>query len=744
MPDLSWSLLVFADDGSPEGELRLRPPSMTLGRENDNDLVIDHASISSTHARLTRDDEGVWWIEDLGSTNGTWVKGQELKGLHALVPNEELEIGLVKVKVREEEVRSAECGVRSEEEEPKVTQAFLPVEEPKVTQASLPVEEPKVTQAFLPVEEPGPVAPRQKNKSPKPPKSPKSPKIPKPPKSPQTGMSVSLWKRILDLLRRPSDYGSTFFALCTLVHSFLARWIPFVLSWILRTQEKLPLSLRMGIGFLLLALTLAWMGWARLPGHFLRMGYSAEMLEILEKGGIVDLAKRFAGLAQLGSLFCLVAAALSFLRRRPVHLVHKAAVAAYLLVWLNIQNLYTRAPAFLNDGDYKLFSNAARNEYWIRAWFPWSFALIVPALLALALALRRVRAHYCGERPSAPLTGDRIVENLRRGGRDPRMRSSSYWSTFFFAFALALPFLMGQCGWEADYGLVKGSGNPVVEMVKVKKKKEKPKKRLIVNNWSPYIFERMKIDDIKVLDQIAESSMDTYEVTQQQAGKLGKGGGKTGGWPKGMEGATVRFIRLKYDGGDWDQDMGRGADFNLLLRFNEITGFPIAKETESREAGRLRLFAKGKQPPFVYLTGKGDIRFSSADINTLRWYTLEQGGMLFIDNGGPGRFDRNVRNLLGQIFPGQRLIDIPNDDPIFQAPFVFPSGAPPLWKHAGDRALGIRHNGRWVVFYHPGDMADAWRDGHSGAAPEIAEQACRLGINVMYYAFNMYYARHYE
>ncbi len=50
------------------------------------------------------------------------------------------------------------------------------------------------------------------------------------------------------------------------------------------------------------------------------------------------------------------------------------------------------------------------------------------------------------------------------------------------------------------------------------------------------------------------------------------------------------------------------------------------------------------------------------------------------------------------------------------------------------------HEGRWVVFYHPGDLNDAWRDGHNDVAPQVAEQAYRLGVNVIYYAFTNYLA----
>jgi hypothetical protein len=42
------------------------------------------------------------------------------------------------------------------------------------------------------------------------------------------------------------------------------------------------------------------------------------------------------------------------------------------------------------------------------------------------------------------------------------------------------------------------------------------------------------------------------------------------------------------------------------------------------------------------------------------------------------------------------------------------------------------------VFYHPGDVNDAWKTGHSGMDPEIADRAFQMGINVMYYSITKY------
>ena len=52
--------------------------------------------------------------------------------------------------------------------------------------------------------------------------------------------------------------------------------------------------------------------------------------------------------------------------------------------------------------------------------------------------------------------------------------------------------------------------------------------------------------------------------------------------------------------------------------------------------------------------------------------------------------------------------------------------------------------GTLLEAYHPGDINDAWKDDHSGASDEVADQAYKLGVNVIFYAFNQYYHRHYE
>ena len=53
-------------------ELMLDKPRLTIGRKPDNDLVIDNPAVSGHHALIVSQD-GAFFIEDLGSTNGTFV-----------------------------------------------------------------------------------------------------------------------------------------------------------------------------------------------------------------------------------------------------------------------------------------------------------------------------------------------------------------------------------------------------------------------------------------------------------------------------------------------------------------------------------------------------------------------------------------------------------------------------------------------------------------------------------------------
>jgi hypothetical protein len=88
---------------SPEGE----PPVgvvfgldavTTLGRDVNNAIVVEDRFASAEHAILTFRGR-TWYVEDLGSTNGTFVNSTEVDGLAPVSFGDELQIGQVRLRL---------------------------------------------------------------------------------------------------------------------------------------------------------------------------------------------------------------------------------------------------------------------------------------------------------------------------------------------------------------------------------------------------------------------------------------------------------------------------------------------------------------------------------------------------------------------------------------------------------------------------------------------------------------------
>lgn len=88
---------------SPEFEGRvfeLLTPQVTLGRLPDNDVHIDHGSVSGHHAVLTLDGED-FLVQDLNSTNGTRVNGAKISQ-HKLTRGDLLQVGNIQLSYESE------------------------------------------------------------------------------------------------------------------------------------------------------------------------------------------------------------------------------------------------------------------------------------------------------------------------------------------------------------------------------------------------------------------------------------------------------------------------------------------------------------------------------------------------------------------------------------------------------------------------------------------------------------------
>ena len=84
--------LVVREGPTPGDATRLVKSEMTIGRVAKNDIAIDDSEVSRNHARLIADGDG-YILEDLGSTNGTFVNGKKLSGKQALKPGDVINLG---------------------------------------------------------------------------------------------------------------------------------------------------------------------------------------------------------------------------------------------------------------------------------------------------------------------------------------------------------------------------------------------------------------------------------------------------------------------------------------------------------------------------------------------------------------------------------------------------------------------------------------------------------------------------
>src|SRR6476469_1360770 len=93
--------LVVSLDGVVIREVQITKDKTTLGRRPYNDIVIDNLAVSGEHAVLQMNGADVF-VEDLNSTNGTYINGKAAKK-QLLTHNDTIEIGKYKIKYLVEE-----------------------------------------------------------------------------------------------------------------------------------------------------------------------------------------------------------------------------------------------------------------------------------------------------------------------------------------------------------------------------------------------------------------------------------------------------------------------------------------------------------------------------------------------------------------------------------------------------------------------------------------------------------------
>ena len=93
-----WILQTSEPDDSRPLTFRLGPGAIkTIGRAPRADFIVDRALVSRLHCRLTADDEKLE-VQDLSSTNGTFVNGKRVARAH-VASGDRLRVGRIELTV---------------------------------------------------------------------------------------------------------------------------------------------------------------------------------------------------------------------------------------------------------------------------------------------------------------------------------------------------------------------------------------------------------------------------------------------------------------------------------------------------------------------------------------------------------------------------------------------------------------------------------------------------------------------
>lgn len=193
----------------------------------------------------------------------------------------------------------------------------------------------------------------------------------------------------------------------------------------------------------------------------------------------------------------------------------------------------------------------------------------------------------------------------------------------------------------------------------------------------------------------------------------------------------VKIAKLKYDGGgDWYAN--KTALPNLIEFCNQNLSTNLALEEEVVEVGSSELFLY----PYVYMTGHGNVVFTSLEAQNLREYLIGGGFLHIDDNYG---LDKFIKLEMKKVFPELEFVELPYTHPIYHQKYDFPNGLPKIHEHDNKPAqgFGLIYKGRLVCFYsYESDLGNGWEDQSVHNDPQnLRLKALQMGANIITYAF---------
>ena len=97
--ELGRLVVVASPSGEPvEGTSLALDAIATIGRDVNNAVVVEDQFVSAEHAILTFRGRA-WYVEDLGSTNGTFVNGSPVEGVAPIGFGDVVQIGQVRLRL---------------------------------------------------------------------------------------------------------------------------------------------------------------------------------------------------------------------------------------------------------------------------------------------------------------------------------------------------------------------------------------------------------------------------------------------------------------------------------------------------------------------------------------------------------------------------------------------------------------------------------------------------------------------
>ena len=193
----------------------------------------------------------------------------------------------------------------------------------------------------------------------------------------------------------------------------------------------------------------------------------------------------------------------------------------------------------------------------------------------------------------------------------------------------------------------------------------------------------------------------------------------------------IKIAKLKYEGGgDWYANKTALPNLIEFCNSNLLTNLDTRDELVEVGSPEIYLY------PFVYMTGHGNVNFSSNQAQNLRNYLLSGGFLHIDDNYG---LDQFVRLEMKKVFPELEFIELPFDHDIYNQKYKFTEGLPKIHQHDGkpSQGFGLIYEGRLLCFYsYESDLGNGWEDQIVyNDSDEKRQQALKMGANIISYAF---------